>query len=235
MNGEKILRAITDIDDDFIIKAADDEYVKNVFRQLRKKPPVRVNMRKMIIAAIIIVLIIIISVFTALSLLFNINENMYDYNPDSKSLVIDINEIDRTADSYSLKDNFIAESLEANGLSQVTIPSAFLEEEWRLSEIEYSFCPSYTVARLEFEKKTEDGKKIIAYVTVSRYNNEAHVNGGHINYPERGTMLRVNGMDVFVFDLKRQPYAKYFDNMTVYSLGGDVSYEELLEIAETIY
>ncbi len=234
MNSEKILRAITDIDEDFIIKAADDEYVKNIFRQLRKKPPVRVNMRKMIFAAIIIVLIIIISVFTALSLLFNINENMYDYNPDSKSLVIDINEIDRTADSYSLKDNFIAESLEANGLSQVTIPSAFLEEEWRLSEIEYSFCPSYTVARLEFEKKTEDGKKIIAYVTVSRYNDEAHVNGGHINYPERGTMLRVNGMDVFVFDLKRQPYAKYFDNMTVYSLGGDVSYDELLEIAKTI-
>ena len=234
MNGEIILKAMTDIEDDFINNAADDEYVKNVFRQLRKKQPVRVNMRKMIIAAIIIVLIII-SVLTASSFIFNINNNLYDYDPESKSLVIDVNEIDRTADSYSLKDNFIAESLEANGLSQVTIPSAFLEEEWRLSEIEYSFCPSYTVARLEFEKKTEDGKKIIAYVNVSRYNNEALVNSGNINYPERGTMLRVNGMDVFVFDLKRQPYAKYFDNMTVYSVGGDVSYEELLEIAETIY
>ncbi len=234
MNGEKILRAITDIDDDFILKGADDEYVKNVFRQQQKKHPVRMSFRKLTVAAIIIVFIIIISVLTPLSFIFDINENLFDYDSDNKSLVIDINEIDRTAESYSLKDNFIAGSLEANGLSQVTIPSAFLEDEWRLREIEYYFCPSYTTARLEFEKKTEDGKKIIAYVTVSRYNDEAHVGGGHINYPERGTMLRVNGMDVFVFDLKRQPYAKYFDDMTVYSMGGDISYEELLEIAKTI-
>jgi len=69
MNGEIILKAMTDIEDDFINNAADDEYVKNVFRQLRKKQPVRVNMRKMIIAAIIIVLIII-SVLTASSFIF---------------------------------------------------------------------------------------------------------------------------------------------------------------------
>lgn len=231
MNGEKILRAITDIDDDFIIKAADDEYLKNVFRQLRKKQPVRVNMRKMIIAAIIIVLIIIISVFTVSSVIFNINSNLFEM--DGSTLNINIDEIDRTADGYSLTGTPLADSLKANGFDCVTIPSVVLTEEYRLKNIKYEFFNAFIYSHIEFEKIT-DGEKKFFYIHIRQYSSETFLLGGHIEKPKHGTVLRVNGLDVFCFDMKREPYLKYYDNLTAYSMGGDVSYDELLEIAKTI-
>lgn len=255
MNGELILKAITDIDDRFILEAADEEHIREVFSDLTEKDGFtdddfvnapegeqtesdtkrkstkrthKVSFKKILLVAVISALIFAVaSTVSAYVFDFNIKEELVEFFDDHIRLHLD--KVDSTADSYSLLGTDLAKELEKNGISPITLPAALLTEEWKVVEItkknEKIFI--HNGIRLESDANT-------VIINITQYTEEQYVSKSSIRYPNKGTELDVNGLQVFVFDLKREPYIKYRDSKTKYSISLNTTYETALEIAKTI-
>lgn len=256
-----IIKAMTDIDERFILEAADEEHIREVFSKLtdedgftaddfvntgedeqtegdtaeeeqtKKKITKRthkVSFKKMLLVAVISVLLFAVATTVSAYVFdFNIKEELVEFFDDH--ILLHLDKVDSTADSYSLLGTDLAKELEENGISPVTLPAALLTEEWKVIEItkknENIFI--HNSIRLESDENT-------VIINITRYTEEQYVSKSSIRYPNKGTELDVNGLQVFVFDLKREPYIKYRDSKTKYSISLNTTYEAALEIAKTI-
>lgn len=158
---------------------------------------------------------------------FNIAEELVEYF--SNHLKIKQEGGTQNADSYSLTGSALAKELEANGISPVTLPEALLTDEWKIENITFQHESNFTSAFIEFKKE-----KSIIGLNITQYTFGEHLSNSNISYPNKGTQIEVNGINVFVFDLKREPYVLYHDDLTEYSMSTNCEYDEILEIAKTL-
>ena len=135
----------------------------------------------------------------------------------------------QNADSYSLTGSALAQKLKANGISPVTLPSALLTDEWKIDDISFQKGKTFSSADIRFEKE-----KTVAVINIIQYISEDNVSDLNVNYPNKGTQLKINGIDVFVFNLKREPLILYSDGLTEYTITMSSDYDSALEIAKTI-
>lgn len=237
MNGENIMRALTDIDDRLVAEAADEDHIRNFFRNIAdektenhsdKKKNVKKRFKKILLAAIISILIIAIGV-TVSGYIFNFDFEHEVYELFNDHIKLNLDEIDNTADSFSIQSSDLANELANNGISPVMLPAALLTDEWEIEKIDYQFENVFTAAGIYFRNGD-----IILGLNIVQYTEKCYMSGGDIHQPQEGTQLQINGIDVFVFDLLREPYAKYFIGTTSYSISTNCDYETLIEIAKTI-
>lgn len=256
-----IIKAMTDIDERFILEAADEEHIREVFSKLtdedgftaddfvntgeieetdsdttaeenqpkRKstKRTHKVSFKKILLVAVISALLFAVATTVSAYVFdFNIKEELVEFFDDHLRLHLD--KVDSTADSYSLLGTDLAKELEENGISPVTLPAALLTEEWSIKEITYQYEDSFSAVNIEF---TQDNILVALHIVAYSY---AEQLGGDIHNPHKGVQQEINGIDVFVFDLPREPLAKWVNGLTVYTIMTNCDYETLLEIAKTI-
>lgn len=109
------------------------------------------------------------------------------------------------------------------------MPAALFTDEWIIENITYQYESTFISASIEFKRE----KAIIILNIVQRISDEYLFNS-NIHHAHKGEQLEINGLNVFVFDLKREPYVKYLDGCTEYSISTNLKYDEILEIAKTI-
>lgn len=158
---------------------------------------------------------------------FNIAEELVEYF--SNHLKLKQEGGTQNADSYSLTGSALAKELEANGISPVTLPAVLLTDEWKIIDISYQNEKIFSSSSIKFEKN-----EIVAAVSITQYSDEKYLYNTNVNYPNKGTQIEINGLDVFVFNLKREPYVMYRDSLTNYSISFSCDYDTVLEIVNSI-
>lgn len=158
---------------------------------------------------------------------FNIAEELVEYF--SNHLKLKQEGGTQNADSYSLTSSALAQELEINGISPVVLPVALLTDDWEIENITFQHKSTFTSAFIEFKRE-----KAIIGLNIVKYISSDYLLDSNISYPNKGTQIEINGINVFVFDLKREPYAVYQDGLTKYSLSTNCNYDEVLEIVKTI-
>lgn len=238
MTGKLFMEALTDIDDRFIVAAADTENIKSLFENIndaqlleeKNKPKKAIKFKHILLIAIISILLLAVAV--------SVSGYISNYTIDQKLIRVHdtylelfMHDVENKAEAYSLLDTDLAKELEANGISPVTFPSAFLTDGWEIEEIIYDKTnENSTSASILFIK--DDMK---ASLCITQYTDEGFLGTPKINQPRKGTQLQVNGMNIYVFSLIRSRYSTYCDGLTIYSFSSvDCKYEDFIKIAETI-
>lgn len=242
MNGRLFMEAMGDIKDEFIMEASDIDEIKRYFAEqddeeeenkptpqktTENKKRISKPLRILVAAVIVLSLLFATCVASAEFFDFNIAEEFVEYFDNY--LILKQEGRTQNADSYSLTGSTLAKELEANGISPVTLPAALLTDEWKIVYSTYQKEKIFSSSSIKFESN----KNVVA-VTIVQYISEEYISDSNINYPHKGEQLEINGLNVFVFDLKREPYVKYFDGCTKYSISTNLKYEEILEIVKTI-
>lgn len=256
-----IIKAMTDIDERFILEAADEEHIREVFskltdedgfndddfvntgedeqtdgdtaeeKQTKKKITKRthkVSFKKILLVAVIsILLFAVATTVSAYVFDFNIKEELVEFFDDHIQLHLD--KVDSTADSYSLLGTDLAKELKKNGISPVTLPAALLTEEWNCTITQIDKKDTSTSADIRFEKDDT-----VVIVNIIKYLNQKYMSNPNVNHAEKGTQYNINGMDVFILDLIREPLIYYINNLAEYTITISSDYETALEIAKTI-
>lgn len=158
---------------------------------------------------------------------FNIAEELVEYF--SNHLKIKQEGGTQNADSYSLTGSALAQELENNGISPVTLPAALLTDEWDVDDITHQKNGLFSSSDIKL--KNND---VIAAINIAQYSSEEFLTDIKVSYPNKGTQLEVNGMDVFVFELKETANVIYRDGLTDYSISINCDYDLFLEIVKTI-
>ncbi len=256
-----IIKAMTDIDERFILEAADEEHIREVFlnlteedgftdddfvntgedeqtdgdtaeeKQTKKKSTKRthkVSFKKILLVAVISVLLFAVATTVSAYVFdFNIKEELVEFFDDHIRLHLD--KVDSTAGSYSLLGTDLAKELEENGISPVTLPAALLTEEWKVVEITKQNSKIFKSSSIRLENIDN-----VAGISITQYTDIKYIKPSNINLPQKGGELSVNGLAVFIFNLKEQSYIEYFDSCTRYGITLNTDYETAIKIAKTI-
>lgn len=242
MNGRLFMEALGDINDEFIMEAADLDEIRKSFsewdheeeeneptpqKSTENKKRISKPLRILIAAVIVLSLLFSTCVVSAEFFDFNIDEELVEYFGDHLKIKQDGGA--QNADSYSLTGSALAKELEANGISPVTLPAALLTDEWNIEDISFQKGEAFSSADIRFEKE-----KNVSIISIVKYYDKDYVGEPNINYPQKGEQIIINGLDIFVFDLKREPIIVYCDRLTQYSISSNLEYDEMLKIAKTI-
>ncbi len=242
MNGEKILKAMTDIDDAFITDAADDTHIKAVFKALpyeEKHTAVetrkRRNVKYILIAAIICALLIAVASFTISSDFFNFNfpEGFVTVNDDVAGL--DILHEPGSAENYNETQNPVIQQLEEIGIKNPVLPTAILEE-WVLNgkiRTQHEDNAILRDAKLSYKK----GDKSVEILIVNYSDYDLIPDDSHnITSVDKGEYLKINGLSVLAFYRGAgSSTVEYVNGNTTYTLSFSwCTFEEVKEILETI-
>lgn len=256
-----IIKAMTDIDERFILEAADEGHIREVFlnlteedgftdddfvntgedeqtdgdtaeeKQTKKKITKRthkVSFKKILLVAVIsILLFAVATTVSAYVFDFNMKEELVEFFDDHIRLHLD--KVDSTADSYSLLGTDLANELEENGISPVTLPAALLTEEWKIGDIHYQQYDESTSAGFYFEKSN-----MTVTTHIIKYFRDEYVPEKNISFPQKGTQLKINNMDVIIIKTINAYVVSYRDNLITYTIMFKCSYETTLDIVNTI-
>ena len=243
MNGEIILKAMTDIDDALINEAADDEYIISVFRglsyeELHCEDDVRRrrNVRRIIIAAVVVALLIALAAITISGDFFNFNfpRNVLDVN--GNEAIVDLLTEQGSAETYSNEMHPVVKKFRELGVDKVALPSVVLED-WTMSKDVTALNNGDTNPELlvggscSFEKNS-----MSVFIEIIKYRDIDYVPFSQITRVENGEMLVVNGLSVCVFYRgSGSCTVEYVDGTTLHTLHFSFcTYEEVVEIARTI-
>lgn len=241
MNGRLFMEAMGDIKDEFIMEAADLDEIRKSFsewddeeeseptpqKSTENKKRISKPLRILIAAVIVLSLLFATCFASAHFFDFNIAEELVEYF--SNHLKIKQEGGTQNAGSYSLTGSALAKELEANGISPVTLPAALLTDEWRIANISFKNDDLLSTSDIRFEK----GESIIT-VSIVKYAFEELLPDVDVMYPDKGTQLQVNGIDVFVFDLAREVSVYYQDGVTTYTISLNCDYNSTISLVSTL-
>lgn len=158
---------------------------------------------------------------------FNIAEELVEYF--SNHLKIKMEGGSQNADSYSLTGSALAQELENNGISPVTLPAALLTDEWKITNISSQKDDVLATADVNFEN--ED---IIAMMTIIQYSSKDFMPPTDVMYPEKGEQIDINGMNVLVVESGDSIFVYYQDDLTEYNITFNCDFQSVVEIANSI-
>ncbi len=218
---------------------ADTDYIDLCFELLTVKEkqspeiqPVRRTVKPLLIAAAIIALLF--SVITASAYVFDFSiPDLIAYIID-KDAHIDINleYANTTAANYELSESELAKELEAHGITPVTIPEELLKDDCKIISIEYPETDTSVniIARITFEYHGYYGR-----FTITQFVNDFNRKGYSImKNIVSGQMIKVNGMDILIFEREKNCSVRYKDNLTEYNIYLEGDKETIINIVNSI-
>ena len=158
---------------------------------------------------------------------FDIAEELFEYFGTHLKLKLEGGT--QNANSYSLTGSALAKELEANGISPVTLPAALLTDEWKITNMSSRKDDILATSEVKFEK--ED---ISATMTIIQYSSKDLMPSTDVMYPEKGTQVDVNGMNVVVVASGESIYVYYQDNLTEYNFTFNYDFDGVVEIINSI-
>ncbi len=178
------------------------------------------------------VVFVFVFAITASAFYFNIPEEIAQLINGNAELDFNLENADKTADGYALLETDLAKELESFGITPVTFPEAMVRKECKISKIEnltvdesisldayINFEYNGLLGRLRVEQKMPFDEIV---------GSTAIIDVG------AGEMIRVNGMDVLVFEQDENCTIIYRDNLTDYYIHIECDFGTAKEFAKTI-
>ncbi len=199
-----------DIDTDYVDLCFDilEKFEKN---NVSSFPQGKIQTKTLLIAAVVIILVV--STLTASAITFGIPQKIAQLINGDVFFDYGLENADKTADGYALGNTELAKKIKEAGVSPVTIPEKFTENNCVINSIEK-------------KDRHKDGTEIDVYadLTFDGIVCEMHITTydwqGDESYKEplSGELVRANGLDVMVLKFENESVIIYKDGKNRYEL-----------------
>lgn len=198
--------------------------VKTEKRKLKK--PIKVLL---IAAAFVVVIVSTITVSAQFNL--NIPQKIAQLINGNAEIDYNLENADKTADGYALLDTDLAKQLADYGITPVTFPEEMIKENCKITKIEnVSSDKISNIVDIYFEYNKQKGDLYIEQIS----ENVESTGVSSVNNIKSGQMIKVNGMDVLIFEKENGCTIKYKDNLTSYDIYIDCDLETAIKLAKSI-
>lgn len=170
---------------------------------------------------------------TTVSAQFNLNipQKIVQLINGNAEIDYNLENADATADEYALLDTDLAKKLADYGIAPVTIPEEIVNENCTITKIEMVMNEDVMkIANIDFEYNTIIGN---LYIQQTLQNTES-TGVNTVMDIQSGKMIKLNGMDVLIFEQKNSCSIRYKDNFTIYDISLYCDLETAIQFAQSI-
>lgn len=186
--------------------------------------------KPIMVAAVIMVLCV--SLISVSAIYFNIPEKIAQLINGNAELQYPMENADTTADGYALLETDLAKELESFGITPVTFPGALVEENCKITKIENTTIDE-TISLNADIYFSYDGFEGCLIISQSKPMDES-IGMSTVMDIKSAEMIKVNGMDVVVFEQEKICTIRYKDDLTEYDVTLYSDFETAREFAKTI-
>lgn len=198
----------------FDILAAKEEYTNAL--PAKKNSHRKIRIRNTIIAAVFIVSIAVVTTASAQFFNFNIPKEISSWFEGNAKTEINLRLADTTADGYLLEDSDLVKGLQAQGLYPITLPEELIKENSEIVKFDNITTDSTISLDVEIEFNYNNA---IGSLSISQYTENLEWTGEMVdNNVLSSEMIKVNGMDVLIFEKENSCTIRYKDNQTTYQI-----------------
>lgn len=217
------------IDTDYIDLCFELLSIKNNKQNVRKvrftKPT------KALLAAAVLMVVFISTISVSAQFNLNIPQKIAQIIKGNAEIDFNLENADTTADGYALLDTDLAKQLADNGITPVTFPEDMVKNDCKITQVEnVSSDEISNVVNIDFEYNGQKGCLSIEQISDTF---EA-VGISTVMDIESGQMIKINGLDVLVFEQKNSCTIKYKDRLTSYDIYIDCKLDDAIKLAESI-
>lgn len=186
--------------------------IKNVNKKVNK-----IRVKKILLVAAVFMIFIATTLTVSASVFhFNIpKEISYWIKGDAKT-DINLKLADTTADGYLLEDTELSRELKTQGISPITLPEELIKENSKIIKLD-NITTDKTIStnvEIEFNYNNDYG-----LLSISQYVENFEWTGEMVTHDVLSAeMIKVNGMDVLIFEQANGCTIQYKDNLTEYSI-----------------
>ena len=192
----------------------------------------KIKMRNIIAVATFIVIIAVVTTVSAQYFNFNIPKEISSWIEGNAKTEINLKLADTTADAYSLKDSDLANELEAQGVSPLTFPEELIKENSEIIKID-NITTDSTISLDIYIKFNYNNA--LGTLAVSQYSEDFEWTGEMVDMDVLSAeMIKVNGMDVLIFEHENNCTICYKDNFTTYEIYIETDFETAKLFAQSI-
>lgn len=205
---------------------------ENRRREIVEKSKIKKPMKVLFIAAVFVFVSVSTIVVSAQIFNFNIPQKIAEFINGNAEIDYNMENADTIADGYVLLDTDLATVLAESGVTPVTFPEEMVKENCKIIQIE-SRTNDETVSKNAYVRFSYNG--CYGNLTISQFSEKLDwVGTQSVMDVETGEMIKVNGMDVLVFEQKGGCTIKYKDNLTEYRIYIESNLDIALNLAKSI-
>lgn len=186
---------------------------------------------KVLLAAAVLIVVFISTITVSAQFNLNIPQKIAQLINGNAEIDYNLENADTTADGYALLDTDLAKQIADYGITPVTLPEEMIKENCKIIQFEkVSTDDVLNIVDINFEYNGKGGNIYIQQI--SENTESAGVNA--VMDVESGQMIKVNGIDVLVFEQKDSCSIRYKDNFTIYDISIDCDLDTAIEFAKSI-
>lgn len=198
------------------------------------KKSIKLNkMKKILLVAAVFMIFIATTLTVSASVFhFNIPKEISSWIKGDAETDINLKLADTTADVYSLENSEIVKKLKAQGLFPITLPEELIKENSEIIKIDNITTDSTISLDIYIEFNYNNAFGTLA---VSQYSENFEWTGEMVDMDVLSAeMIKVNGMDVLIFEHENNCTICYKDNFTIYEIYLETDFETAKLFAQSI-
>lgn len=172
--------------------------------------------RVLLFVAIFIMLMITTLTVSAQMFNFNIPKEISSWFEGNAKTDINLKLADTTADGYFLENSELIKELEIQGLSPITLPEELIKENSELIKVDNITTDKSISIDVEIEFNYNDS---FGRLVISQYTEDFEWTGEIVDDDVLSAeMIKVNGMDILIFEGENSCAIRYMDKHTTYEI-----------------
>lgn len=191
------------------------------------------TVKKVLVFAAVIMMFCVTTITVSASVFhFNIPKEIASFIKGNAEIDYNLKPANTSAEGYALVNSSLAKKLDKLGLSPVTLPEEMIKENCTIQKIENisNDVSVSTVINIEFEFNNSFGR-----MAITKYLEDNNWTGENTDMDViSGQMIKVNGLDVLVFEHEDYCTVQYKDNKTIYNLYLENDLDTTIKFVNTI-
>lgn len=198
--------------------------------QVKRK---KIGVKKFLVIAAVFMIFIVTTLTVSASVFhFNIPKEISKLINGNAQTDINLKLADTTANGYSLENSDLAVKLKAQGISPVTIPEELIKDNSQIIKIDNITTDKTISTDVEIEFNYNN---VFGTLVVSQYTDNFEWTGEMVTHDVLSAeMIKVNGMDVLIFESENHCNICYKDNLTIYDIYIESDMSSAKQFAESI-
>lgn len=170
----------------------------------------------LVFAAVIMMFCVTTFTVSASVFHFNIPKEIALFIKGNAEMDYNLKPVNTSAEGYALVNSSLAKELDELGIAPVTLPEEMIKENCIIQKIETISNDVSISTDVNIEFKFEDS---FGRIAITKYIEDNNWTGENTDIDViSGQMIKVNGLDVLVFEHENYCTVQYKDNKTIYDL-----------------
>ena len=184
---------------------------------------------KVLLATAVLMVVFISTITVSAQFNLNIPQKIAQLINGNAEIDYNLENADTTADGYTLLDTDLAKEIADYGITPITFPEEMIKENCKITQIE-DVSPDETWKVINFDYNGQQG-----WLRIDQMSEDLESTGvKSVNNIKSGQMIKVNGMDVLVFEQENNCAIVYKDNLTTYNISLYCDLGTAIKFAESI-